>query len=91
MPLRLKGSERLTYYRGLVQTLERIAADPEFGRDRSLFAPGLRAVTYRQHVIFCAKTSAAGNEPVVLRSAHQRRNMPEWVYHERMSAADKGG
>ncbi len=72
----------LTYYRGLAQALERIAADPDIGRDRSLFAPGLRSVNYKQHVIFFGKISAAGNEPVVLRIVHRRRNLPALVYYE---------
>ena len=72
----------LTYYRGLVLTFERIADDPDGGRDRSLFAAGLRSMNYGRHVIFFARIAAAGDEPVILRIVHQRRNMPALVYYE---------
>ena len=72
----------LTYYRGLVRTFEAIVADPDGGRDRSLFAPGLRSLNYRRHVVFFARIDAAGGEPVILRIAHQRRNFPALVYYE---------
>ena len=72
----------LAYYRGLVQAFERIAADPESGRNRSLFAAGLRSVNYARHVIFFARIAAAEDEPVILRIVHQRRNLPALVYFE---------
>jgi toxin ParE1/3/4 len=72
----------LTYYRGLVRTFEGVVADPDGGRVRSLFAVGLRSVNYRRHVVFFARMAAAGDEPVVLRIVHQRRNMPALVYFE---------
>ena len=72
----------LTYYRGLVRTFEGIAADPGGGRDRSLFAAGLRSVNYRWHVVFFARIAAASGDPVILRIVHQRRNMPALVYFE---------
>lgn len=75
-------SQWLTYYRGLVRAFEGIAAAPDGGRDRSLFAAGLRSVNYKLHVIFFARIASAGGEPVVLRIVHQRRNMPALVYVE---------
>ena len=69
-------------YRGLVRAFEEIAANPDGGRDRSLFAAGLRSVDYKRHVIFFARITAAGGEPVILRIIHQRRNMPALVYFE---------
>ena len=75
----------LNYYRGLVRTFEGITADPDSGRDRSLFATGLRSVNYRRHVVFFARIASANNEPVVLRIVHQRRNMPALVYFEDIS------
>ena len=72
----------LTYYEGLVGTFDRIAADPDGGRDRSLFAPGLRSLTYRRHLVFFARVAAAGDAPVILRIIHQRRNLPALVYFE---------
>ena len=71
-----------TYYRGLVRAFNEIALDPDGGRDRSLFAPGLRSVNYKRHVIFFARIDAAGGEPVIVRIVHQRRNMPALVYFE---------
>jgi len=72
----------LTYYEGLVRAFERIAADPDGGRDRSLFAPGLRSLTYRRHLVFFARIAAAGDAPVILRIVHQRRNLPALAYFE---------
>ena len=72
----------LIYYRGLVRAFEGIAADPDGGRDRSLFAAGLGSVNYKRHVIFFARIAAADGEPVILRIVHQRRNMPALVYFE---------
>ena len=72
----------LTYYGGLVRTFERIAAEPDGGRDRSLFAPGLRSLSYRRHLVFFARIAAADDAPVILRIVHQRRNLPALVYFE---------
>ena len=72
----------LMYYRGLVGTFEGIAADPDSGRDRSLFAARLRSVNYRRHVVFFARIAAAGDAPVILRIVHQRRNMSALEYFE---------
>lgn len=72
----------MTYFRGLVRTFEEITAEPERGRDRSLFAAGMRSVNYGSHVIFFARIAAADGEPVIVRIVHQRRNMPALVYFE---------
>ena len=72
----------LKYYRGLARAFEAIASDPDGGRDRSLFAAGLRSVSYGPHVIFFARTATASNAPVILRIVHQRRHMPALVYFE---------
>lgn len=72
----------LAYYQGLVRTFERIAADPDGGRDRSLFAPGLRSPSYRRHLVFFARIAAANDAPVILRIVHQRRNLPALEYFE---------
>ena len=74
----------LRYYRGLVRTFEGIAADPDGGRDRSLFAAGLRSVNYGRHVVFFARIAAADNAPVILRIVHQCHYMPALVYYEDM-------
>ena len=70
------------YYRGLVRTFVGVTADPDSGRDRSLFAAGLRSVNYRRHVVFYARIAAVDNEPVIVRIVHQRRNLPALVYVE---------
>ena len=80
----------LKYYGGMVQAFEGIAADPDGGRDRSLFASGLRSVNYGRHVIFFARLTAAGDEPVIIRIAHQRRNFPALVYYEEISGGSPG-
>ena len=72
----------LKYYRGLVRAFEDIMANPDGGRDRSLFAPGLRSIDYEKHVVFFARVSAADNAPVILRIVHQRRNMPALTYFD---------
>ena len=72
----------LIYYRGLVRAFEGIVADPDGGRDRSLFAAGLRSVNYKRHVIFFARIAVADGEPVILKIVHQRRNMLALVYFE---------
>lgn len=75
----------LKYYRGLVLTFESIMADPECGRDRSLFATGLRSIDYERHIIFFARITAAGNAPVILRIIHQRRNLPALNYYDELT------
>lgn len=42
----------LSYFREMVATFERIAVYPRSGRSRERFAPGLRSVPFREHVIF---------------------------------------
>ena len=72
----------LSYYRGLVRVFDGISERPEGGRDRSVFAEGLRSVSYERHVVFFARIAAANNEPVILRIVHQRRNLPALSYFE---------
>ena len=65
----------------MLRAFEGIAADPDGGRDRGLFAAGLRSVNYKRQVILFARIATA-DEPVILRIVHQRRNMPALVYFE---------
>ncbi len=82
-PLETWGRNQwLKCYRGLIRAFESIVANPDAGRDRSLFATGLRSVSYEKHVSFYARIAAADNALVILRIAHQRRNMPALVYFE---------
>jgi toxin ParE1/3/4 len=66
----------------LVTAFERITGDPDAGRDRSLFVPGMRSVNCQRHVIFYKRLDAADGAAVILRIVHQRRNMPALVYYE---------
>ncbi len=78
-----RGREQwLKYYRGMVDAFEVIAADPDGGRGRSLFAAGLRSMNYGRHVIFFARMAGAGDGPVIIRIVRQRRNLPALVYYE---------
>ncbi|MEQ8404998.1 MAG: type II toxin-antitoxin system RelE/ParE family toxin [Oceanicaulis sp.] len=72
----------LAYYKKIVHAFELIAAQPEQGRDRSLFAPGMRSINCGRHVIFYKRLEAAKGEPVVLRIVHQRRHLPGLLYHD---------
>lgn len=72
----------LIYYRQLVNAFERITENPDTGRDRSLFVPGMRSVNCQRHVIFFMRLDAADGAAVILRIVHQRRNMPALVYYE---------
>ena len=72
------------YYQGLVRAFEGITANPDRGRDRSLFAPGMRSVNYGRHIIFFTRIKMAGNDPMILRIVHQRRNLPALVYFENL-------
>ena len=53
----------LSYYREMLRTFERIAAYPLSGRSRERFAPGLRSVPFREHVIFYLPMEGGGAAP----------------------------
>jgi toxin ParE1/3/4 len=76
----------LAYYRKLVQGFETIAKNPEVGRDRSLFVPGMRSLNCERHVIFYQRLDAANGAPVVLRIVHQKRHLPALVYYDDLDA-----
>lgn len=76
----------LAYYRQIVAAFERIEEAPERGRDRSLFAEGMRSVSCGRHVVFYKRISAADNAPVVLRIVHQQRNLPALAYYDDLDA-----
>lgn len=77
----------LRYYRGMAATFERIAEQPEAGRDRSLFAEGMRSVSYKSHIIFYKRIVTAGGAVVVLRILHQSRNLPALAYYDDLDGA----
>ena len=62
----------LRYFRRLIAGFERIEANPDAGRDRSDFLPGMRSVAVERHVVFYR---AFGPDVVILRVVHQRRDM----------------
>lgn len=76
----------LTYYRKLVRGFENIAKNPDAGRDRSLFMPGMRSLNCEKHVIFYQRLDAAKGAPVVLRIVHQKRHLPALVYYDDLDA-----
>lgn len=76
----------LAYYRKLVQGFELIAKNPEAGRDRSLFVPGLRSLNCEKHVIFYQRLDAANGAPVILRIVHRKRHLPALVYYDDLDA-----
>ena len=65
----------LRYFVGLSAAFERIAKDPQTGRQRDKLHKGLRSLTFEQHVIFFNPIRHAGGAIVVVRIVHQRRNM----------------
>lgn len=77
----------LAYYRKLVQGFENIVRNPDTGRDRSLFVPGMRSLNCEKHIIFFQCLAAAKGKPVVLRIVHQKRHLPALVYYEDLDSA----
>jgi toxin ParE1/3/4 len=65
----------LRYFGGLSAAFERIASDPQTGRQRDMLHRGLRSLTFEQHVIFFNPTVHAGGLIVIVRIVHQRRNL----------------
>jgi toxin ParE1/3/4 len=64
----------LRYFAGLSAAFERIAKDPECGRERDTVQKGLRSLTFEQHVIFFSPIRHAGGAVIIVRILHQRRN-----------------
>ncbi|MFT3756221.1 MAG: type II toxin-antitoxin system RelE/ParE family toxin [Pseudoxanthomonas sp.] len=75
----------LVYYRRLVAAFEMISDNPDAGRDRSLFVPGMRSLNCEKHVIFYQSLEVAGGGPVILRVVHQRRYLPALIYYDDLS------
>jgi toxin ParE1/3/4 len=65
----------LWYFAGLSEAFERIANDPQSGRQRDRLLLGLRSLTFGQHVIFFSPIRYAGGATVIVRIVHQRRNI----------------
>ena len=65
----------LRFFAGLSAAFERIAHDPQGGRQRDKLRPGLRSLTFEQHIIFFGPIRHAGGAVIILRIIHQRRNL----------------
>lgn len=79
------GQEQwLKYYRGLADCFEKITNNPEIGKPKDLFYPGMRSLNYKEHIIFYKRIKANQNLPVILRISHQKRNLPALVYYEEL-------
>ncbi len=76
----------LGYYRKLAQAFEQVSANPQAGRDRSLFVAGMRSFNCERHVIFYKPIAAAQGAPVILRIVHQRRYLPALRYADDLDA-----
>ncbi len=70
----------LRYFAGLSAAFERIANDPQCGRQRDALHKGLRSLTCEQHVVFFSPTRHAGGAPVILRIIHQKRNISALLF-----------
>ena len=62
----------LAYYRDLARTFERIATEPQTGRRRDAFRPGMRSVPCRAHVVFYMELG--GGVIGIARILHARQN-----------------
>ena len=77
----------LIYYRTIARAFERIAENPQCGKDRSLFVEGMRSINCEKHIIFFKCVEAANGTPVILRIIHQKRHMPALVYYDDLDSA----
>ena len=75
------------YYQRLVRAFEGIMANPDRGRDRSLFAAGMRSVNYggARH-LFAAQAIEPTTRVHPVGWFHQHHNMPALVYCEDLDA-----
>jgi toxin ParE1/3/4 len=71
----------LAYFGDILEAFERIAAFPRSGRARDAFAPGLRSVRCREHVIFYLPD--VGSAVVVQRIVHGAQNVEALDWSER--------
>ena len=65
----------LRYFTGLSAAFERIAKDPQSGRQRDKLHMGLRSLNFEQHLIFFNPIRHAGGAVIIVRIVHQRRNL----------------
>lgn len=71
----------LAYFGDILAAFERIVAFPQSGRARDAFAPGMRSVRCREHVIFYLP--GVGTAVVAQRLAHGARNAEALDWSER--------
>jgi toxin ParE1/3/4 len=75
----------VSYFAGLSEAFERIAADPTCGLPRYSMRGGMRSLVYRKHLIFFEAPAAPGQRVSILRIAHERRNLAALSYHDKYS------
>ena len=63
------------YFAGLSEAFQRIANDPQSGRQRDKLHMGLRSLAFGKHVIFFNPIRHAGGAIVIVRIVHQRRDL----------------
>ena len=88
MEIRLYTIERwgrdqwLRYFVGFSAAFERIAKNPDCGRPRDILRKGLRSLTYEQHLIFFFPIRHARGAIVIVRIAHQSRNLDALSFYD---------
>jgi toxin ParE1/3/4 len=75
----------VSYFAGLSEAFERIAADPACGRPRYSMRKGMRSLLYQKHVIFFETPEEPGGRISILRVVHERRNFAALSYHDKFS------
>jgi toxin ParE1/3/4 len=65
----------------LNEAFDLIQSQPEAGTDRSLFAPHLRSFNLKRHIVFY-RFLEGGDQLVIVRIVHQRRNLSALLYHD---------
>ena len=76
----------LRYFTGLAVSFERIAKDPQSGRQQDKLHKGLRSLTFEQHVIFFSAIRHAGGAVIIVRIVHQRRNLAALSFTDDLEA-----
>jgi toxin ParE1/3/4 len=74
----------LRYFAGLSAAFEKIASDPNCGRQCERLHVGLRSLTFEQHFIFFHPIRHAGGSVVILRIVHQHRNLAALSFADEM-------
>lgn len=73
----------VSYFAGLSEAFERIAADPSCGRPRYSLRKRMRSLPYQKHLIFFEVPEVSGGRIAILRIVHERRNQSALSYHDK--------